>query len=137
METVKGSERQMKEVNIVFGKMQESVYCNCDQSTLRILGFIDTDLTLSFESMMPIKVKPDSKLLPSLSVAMKEFALDAVVFAERDMILRARVIERDEGSGKNRRMMLYLCVPKKPLFDTKGQEFEYPNFSLVLPNLLL
>ena len=122
---------ESRPVEVVFGTLKQTVFCRCAQSTLKIFGFVPSDQLMVFESITPIKLAPDgnNSLMLSLVAGMERNSLDAVVFAERDMLIRARAVG-DEQQG--RRLMLFLCVPKRPVFNSSVCRFSYPSFSLLI-----
>lgn len=122
--------QELRAVDVVFGTLKQTVMCNCSIPVLNIFGFVDVDQMIVFESMTPIKLLPDTdnSLLISLASSMERNNVDAVVFAERDMLIRVRTIEQ-EG---RKRMILFLCVPKRPVFDSKVGWFDHPSFSLLI-----
>lgn len=113
-------------VELKYGTLTQKIYCDCTETPLKILGFVDKNLALSFESMTPVSC--DSGFLPSLADVMIKHSVDAFIYAGKDMLLRASKLE----SGK---MIVFLCKLRKPLFtDVKKQvpTLQYPNFSVSL-----
>lgn len=118
----------MPEVEVVFGELRQTVAVDFDRPELHIHGFVPTNLSIPLESMVPITV-PDG-FMRAVALSMSERFLDAVVFGERDVLIRARSLPTVSGSSPQ--IVLFLCVPKKAIFDAKVQEFNYPDFTLVL-----
>jgi hypothetical protein len=118
-----------REVDIIFGHLSQSVVCECSSPALQILGFIPSDRSVVFTSMTPVKVGPG--YLQALATAMIQRDSDAVAYSDRDLILRVYLIG-DPTNPASQSIVLFLCVPSKPLFDSRGQDFNYPDFSLRL-----
>ena len=122
----------LPEVELVFGSLKQKIRCQCDQPTLQIFGFIEKNLALEFESLVPVAVGNDSgeDFLQSVALAMVDKSLDAFVYGNGDMILRASTV----SNGSRERIVLLLGKLKKPLFMGTTPKLHYPGFSLFLYN---
>jgi hypothetical protein len=123
---------QMAEVHdleITLGALTQSVACECPLSALRIIGFVRTDMSLVFSSMTPLRIGPG--FLRALATAMDDRCVDAVACSDGDFILRVFSCGQNLDAPKET-YILFLCVPSKPLFDARVQDFSYPDFSLSL-----
>jgi hypothetical protein len=77
--------------------------------------------------MTPISLNTQGFLQPLFAAMITDF-LDGVLFSDTDYILRVR--ECDPGDST--KVVAFICLPKRPIFDTAIREFNYPDFSLLL-----
>lgn len=120
-------------VELTFGSLKQNISCQCDQPALQIMGFVEKNLALNFESVVPVKPleNPNGKedgFIGSVVSVMISQGLDAFIYAGCDMILRASTV----SDGTKERVILLLCKLKKPLFAGTTPKLHYPNFSLFL-----
>ena len=115
---------QHKNITITVGALRDCMVAKINLDSLRILGFIPTNKSMPFKSIIPIKILSESSFLKTLAVSMIQNELDAVAFAEKDYIIRALHVES--------KILMMLCIPKKPLFESNSHVLNYPDFSLIL-----
>ena len=125
-----GEQTQHKNVSISFGSLKTGIVVKGVSSPLKILGFLPSDKSMIFTFSSPIAILGEDSFLPTLAVSMIKNNLDAIVFSDRDLILRAYQIEPTNGSAK--KLMLMLCVPKKRLFEGNSNILNFPDYSLIM-----
>jgi hypothetical protein len=122
---------------VVFGSFTQTVAGLGVPSRLQILGFIASDKSLAFVSLSPVSLSNLDGYLPSVVLSMIENDLDAVLFGDRDYVLRACTLPRDPAVPTSQeRHVLLLGVPSKPLFNVQKATFSHPAFSLSTLNSL-
>jgi hypothetical protein len=130
-------DRGERSCEVVFGSFTQTVVGHGIHPRLQILGFIPSDKSLPFASVSPLALPNTDGYLPSVALSMVENDLDAVLFGDRDYILRACTLPRDPGApAAQDRHVLLLGVPSKPLFNVQKPTFSYQPFSLSALNSL-
>lgn len=123
------SQTEYRNVELIFGDLKAKIATKDAPNTIQILGFIPADRSTEFTSMNPIYIEEDGDFLYALAISMVKNSLDAVLFGDRDLIIRTEVVpSTDDGDIE---YILFLCVPSKPLFDQPSPTFNYPNYSLM------